>query len=180
MAEQKNIIWEHAGVAGLALGGVSILYLVLSMLIGKLAEGTEGSILLNLLNIVLWLAKFSGCIFLMRFFMLRYAQADPAADNARVFRFGTRTALLSALLYAGFYLAYTTYLAPDLFQDAMSMMEDFPMFDANSRDQMEAMLPKMPTISFFVTLIYCWLFGTILSAILSRNIPPKNPFTDQQ
>ena len=29
MAEQKNIIWEHAGVAGLALGGVSILYLVL-------------------------------------------------------------------------------------------------------------------------------------------------------
>lgn len=180
MAEQKNIIWEHAGVAGLALGGVSILYLVLTMLISKLADGTEGSILLNLLNIVLWLAKFSGCIFLMRFFMLRYVQADPAADNARVFRFGTRTAMLSALLYAGFYLAFTAYLVPDFFQDAMSMMEDFPMLDSNSRDQMEAMLPKMPTISFFVTLIYCWLFGTILSAILSRNIPPKNPFTDQQ
>ena len=180
MAEQKNIIWEHAGVAGLALGGVSILYLVLSMLIGKLAEGSGGTTLISLLTVVLWLAKFSGCIFLMRFFMLRYAQADPEADNARVFRFGTRTALLSALLYAGFYLAYSTYLAPDLFQDALSMLEDFPMLDSNSREQMEAMLPKMPTISFFVTLIYCWLFGTILSSILSRNIPPRNPFTDQQ
>ena len=42
------------------------------------------------------------------------------------------------------------------------------------------MIPRLPTFSFFVNLFYCWLFGTVLSAILSRNIPSRNPFTDEQ
>ena len=178
MAEQKNIIWEHAGVAGLALGGVSIVYMLCTTLIGKAAEASGSNLLFSLLDIVLWLAKFSGCIFLMRFFMLRYAQADPDADNGRVFRLGTRTALLSALLYAGFYLLYTSTLDPDFFQNAFSILEDSPMMDANSKDMFDEIIPKMPTISFFVTFLYCWLFGTILSSFLSRNIPPKNPFNE--
>ena len=119
---EKNIIWEHAGKAGLVLGGVSILYMVLTALTGKLAEnaGSGLNILLTLVNFLLWIAKFGACIYLMRLFMQRFAKADPAADN------------------------------------------------------------NLPSFSFFVNLIYCWLFGTVLSAILSRNIPSRNPFTDEQ
>ncbi len=176
MAE-KNIIWERAGRAGLALGGVSILYLLVSMLIGKI-EGP--AILMGLLSTVLWIAKFCACLFLMRLFMIRFSQADPSADNARVFRFGMLVALCSAVLYSAFYLLYTGFLAPDTFESALEMVQDSPMFDSNSADMLEEMIPRMPTISFFVNLIYCWLFGTILSAIYSRNIPPQNPFTDKQ
>lgn len=181
MGETKINIWERAGKAGLVLGGVSILYLLCTMLTGRISSGGTGAALaMTLLNALLWLAKFAGCIFLMRFFMLRYSQADPEADNARVFRFGTLTALLSALIYSAAYLAYTSFLAPDSFEQAIEAMRDSPMLDSATLSQMEDLLPKMPTIGFFVNLIWCWLFGTVLAAIFSRNIPPQNPFADKQ
>ena len=181
MAEQKNIIWESAGKAGLALGGVSIAYLLCTMLTGRLAEsGTGTAVLVSVFNFLLWIVKFGACIYLMRFFMLRFSQADPEADNARVFRFGMLTALLSALLHSAAYLAYTSFIAPDTFDTALDMLRDNPMMDSNSLATLEEMIPRMPTIGFFMNLIYCWLFGTILAAIFSRNIPPQNPFADRQ
>ena len=89
-------------------------------------------------------------------------------------------ALLSALLYSAFYLAYVSFIAPDTFEQALSVLEDNPMMDSNSMSAIEDMIPKMPTISFFVNLIWCWLFGTVLAAIFSRNVASKNPFTDEQ
>ena len=179
MAE-KNIIWERAGKAGLALGGVSILYMLCTMLTSKLADAGGPVFLVGLLNFVLWAVKFWACLFLMRLFMLRYSQADPSADNARVFRFGMITALLSALLYSAFYLAYTSFIAPDTFETALEALQDNPYLDSNTMSQVEEMIPRMPTIGFFFNLIYCWLFGTILAAIYSRNIPPQNPLPDNQ
>ena len=179
---EKNIIWESAAKAGLVLGGVSIVYLLCTMFSGKLVEhaGTGLSVIISLVKFLLWIAKFAGCILLMRLFMQRFSQADPSADNARVFRFGALTALLSALIYSAFYLAYVSFIAPDTFDKALEMVQDNPMLSAYPMDGIEEMIPRMPTISFFANLIYCWLFGTILSAILSRNIPSRNPFTDEQ
>ena len=181
MAE-KNIIWESAGKAGLALGGVSILYMLCTMLTGKLAESASGFgvVAVSLGNFVLWAVKFAACLFLMRFFMLRFSQADPTADNNRVFKFGMLTALLSALFYSAFYLAYTSFIAPDTFDTALEILRDNPYIDSNSMEQVEEMIPRMPTIAFFMNLVYCWLFGTVLAAIYSRNIPSQNPFNDQQ
>ena len=178
MAEQKNSMLEQAGKAGLVLGGVSIAYMLLTMLTGKAAENGP-AVLLGLVNILLWVAKFLGCIYLMRFFILRFAANDPEADNSRAFRFGTLTALLSALIYSAFYLAYVSFIAPDTFEEALSALTDSPMLDSNTLTAVEDMIPRMPTISFFVNLIWCWLFGTILAAIFSRNISSKNPFDEQ-
>ena len=178
MAEQKNSMLEQAGKAGLVLGGVSIAYMLLTMLTGKAAENGP-AVLLGLVNILLWVAKFLGCIYLMRFFILRFAANDPEADNSRAFRFGTLTALLSALIYSAFNLAYVSFIAPDTFEEALSALTDNPMLDSNTLTAVEDMIPRMPTISFFVNLIWCWLFGTILAAIFSRNISSKNPFDEQ-
>ena len=38
---------------------------------------------------------------------------------------------------------------------------------------------KKETYAFFINLFYCFIYGTILSAILSRNIPPRNPFAGE-
>lgn len=179
MTEKKNIMWESAGKAGLVLGGVSIVYLLLTMLLGKVAENGS-AILMGLVNGLLWLAKFIACIYLMRLFMRKFAAAEPEADRNRVFRFGMITALLSALLYSAFYLAYVSFIAPDTFSQALDILADNPMMDSNSMSAVEEMIPRMPTISFFGNLIYCWLFGTILSAIFSASIRPQNPFTDNQ
>ena len=179
MAEQKNTMLEQAGKAGLVLGGVSVAYMLITMLTGKLA-GNGPAILLGLLNVLLWLAKFVGCIFLMRLFILKFAQSDPTVDSSRAFRFGTLTALLSALIYAGFYMAYTSFIDPDMFSEAIEVLQDNPMFDSNTMSQIEEILPKMPTYAFFGNLIYCWMFGTILAAIFSRSVSSSNPFIDEQ
>ena len=179
---EKNLIWEHAGKAGLVLGGVSIVYMLITSLTGKLAEdaGSGLTILLTLVNFLIWVAKLCACIFLMRLFMQRFSQAAPAADNTRVFRFGARTALLSALLYSAFYLAYVSFIAPDTFEKALELVQDNPFMGSSDMAAVEEMIPRLPTFAFFANLLYCWLFGTILSAILSRNIPSRNPFTDEQ
>lgn len=178
MAEQKNSMLEQAGKAGLVLGGVSIAYMILTMLTGKATENGP-AFLLGLVNILLWVAKFVGCIYLMRLFIQRFAANDPEADNNRAFRFGTLTALLSALIYSAFYLAYVSFIAPDTFEEALSALTDNPMLDSNTLAAVEEMIPRMPTISFFVNLFWCWLFGTVLAAIFSRNISSKNPFDEQ-
>ena len=179
MGETKINIWERAGKAGLVLGGVSIAYMLITMLTGKLIQNGSATFLLGLLNILLWIAKFVGCILLMRFFIMRFAMKDPTVDNSRAFRFGTLTALLSALLYSAFYLAYVSFIQPDIFEEALSALTDNPMIDSNTMSAVEEMIPRMPTMSFFFNLIWCWLFGTILAAIFSRNISSKNPFDEQ-
>ena len=178
MAEQKNSMLEQAGKAGLVLGGVSIVYMLLTMLTGKAAENGP-AFLLGLVNVLLWVAKLVACIYLMRFFILRFAMNDPTVDNSRAFRFGTLTALLSALIYSAFYLAYVSFIAPDIFEEALSALTDNPMIDSNTMSAVEEMIPRMPTMSFFFNLIWCWLFGTVLAAIFSRNISSKNPFDEQ-
>ena len=54
------------------------------------------------------------------------------------------------------------------------------MMDSATLEAVEEMIPSMPTYAFFGNLIYCTLYGTIVSAILSRNIPSSNPFENQQ
>lgn len=162
----KKSMWNEAGVAGLALGAVSSAYMYLG--------GISGTVL----TMVLWFVKFAACIYLMRFFMLKYSNNNPDTGHSEVFRFGTLVALLSALIYAAFSLAYLMYINPESLSEAMdSAMEMYESFlDSNSLESIEEMLPKLPTISFWTNLFYCWIFGTVLAAIFSRNIPSDNPF----
>ena len=54
------------------------------------------------------------------------------------------------------------------------------MLDSNSLAMLEKMEGSYPQISFFSNLIYCFLFGTVLSAILSRDIPSRDPFSNTE
>ena len=176
----NNSNWEEAGRAGLVLGCISTAYMLAewstTSLFGQ--SGAFAMIAAGVINIILWAVKFGACLYLMRLFMLRYSAGHPEEGNGEVFRFGARVALLSAIIYSAAYLAYVLFLAPDIFEKTIGMLRDNPMMDAASIGQIEEMLPKMPTMSFFVTFGYCWLFGTVLSAKYSRNIPSSNPFED--
>lgn len=175
---EKNTFWERAGKAGLVLGGVSILYMAITVLLGGVDAGGL-SFVLRLFSLLLWVAKLVGCILLMRFFMRRYAAADPEADHSRVFRFGMVTALLSALLYSAAYLAYVSFINPGIFEAAIAEATmGNPMFNDAMMAEMDKLLPVMPTFSFFFNLVYCFLFGTILAAIFANSIAPKNPFAE--
>lgn len=175
----KNSNWNEAGQAGLVLGGVAAAYIFIEWGLSLIpGEGAGIKILTSVANVLLWAVKFGLCLYLMRYFMLRHSNSNPEEDNSAIFRFGAKTALLSSLIYSAAYLAYTLFIAPDMFSQAVDMLRDNPLMSGDSIEMVEEMLPRMPSISFFVNLIYCWLFGVILSAIYSRNIPSGNPFKD--
>lgn len=184
---ERRSIWNDAARSGLVLGLVAIVYMVVSTLMSRIQASGAGAAVLNVSGIILWVAKIYLCIYLMKVFMTRFASRYDEVTNADSFRFGMYTALLSALLYSGFYLAWVLFIQPDMFQEsidaAMQMYEN--IFTESQLEQMEQLVPKMPSMSFFFNLVWCWLFGTVVAAILSRNIPPRNPFfedsgSDQQ
>lgn len=173
----RRNLWNTAGKAGLILGLLSSAYLF----INQWATAAEMPAFLKvLLDIILWAAKFGGCIMVMMIFMKKFAAENPEADNSKTFRFGMAAAILSALIYSAVSFANIAFISADFFAEQMdTVMQAYSQFmDSNTLAQMDKMLGKMPQITFFSNLIYCFIFGTVLSAILSRNIPSKDPFAD--
>ena len=170
-------MWEDAGKAGLVLGLVSTAYLFLNQFLSDLQMP---SLLTMVLSTIIWAVKFGGCIWLMMYFMKRLVRQNPEADNSTTFRFGIMTAALSALVYAAASFANISFIAAETIAEQTELMlqQMAPMMDSNSMSQVDKMMDKLPQITFFSNLFYCFFFGTILSFILSRNIPSRNPFAN--
>ena len=173
---QKNM-WNTAGKAGLVLGLVPAVYLFISQFLGQVGMPAFVS---SILSFVLWSAKFVGCIWIMKFFMKKFVAENSGVTNANTFRLGNLMALLSALVYSAVAFANVAFISPELFETQMNavMQQMAPMMDSNTQGMMETYLENLPQITFFSNLIYCFLYGMVLSFILSRNIPSKDPFAD--
>jgi hypothetical protein len=176
----RKRLWNTASIAGLALGGVSILYLVWSQLIINGNVHTEPTTTIKVFSILVWALKLVGCVLLMKFFMKRFFAAHPEANNKDTFRMGTVTALLSAFFYSAIMFIDMVYITPDLYtaQYEMAMQQYSSMMDSNSRSMMKNFIEILPQFQFVWTLLYCFVYGMILSAVLSRNIPGTDPFAD--
>lgn len=179
--ENKNNSWTSAAQAGLILGGISSAYLVLNHFTSLAANGNAGiALLISMANMLLWIGKFAACILAMKALMKKYALGVDGCTNSDTFSFGVKTALTSALVYSAVSLAFLLFVTPDSISEAFDIISQqySGMLDSNSMEMLESLKSNMPQIVFFSNLIYCFLFGTVLSAILSRNIPSKNPFED--
>ena len=176
----RKDFWDGAGKAGIVLGVVSILYMLIEQfLLQGLAEKI-GAFPSTIITYVLWAAKFAGCILLMRWFMKRFAGRFEDVTRRDVNRYGNAVALTSALIYSAFVLAWSKFIDPDMFSRAFEIAaEQYSSFmDSNTMDMMEQMKGKMPVIAFFSNFIYCYLFGAILSSILAPGIgKDSNPFS---
>ena len=180
--EQKTLrgtLWEEAGKSGLVLGAVSSAYLFLTQFLGNAQMPTFLSMVITT---VLWIAKFGGCIWLMMYFMKKFAAQNPGIENNTTYRFGLAASVLSALVYAAASFANTAFFSADMIAENMNLLMEqmAPMMDMNSTSQLEEMMSKLPQITFFSNLFYCIIYGSALSFILSRNIPNKNPFADNK
>lgn len=171
--------WNEAGKAGLLFGAISILYMYLTRILGA-DDGTP------IINWILWLGKFLGCIWLMKMVMVRFVSVNKEATNSDTFQLGTIIALLSALIYAGISFADIAYFSAEYYKEMTDMMipmlmEEFEsILPQDQLDNMEEAFSMMPQYVFFSRLIYCFIYGTILSYIVSRYIPNSNPFADKQ
>jgi hypothetical protein len=93
---------------------------------------------------------------------------------------GTCTALLSAFIFASLSFINIEFIFADFYTQQIDtvMQQMAPMMDSNTLNAVDSFMENLPQLTFFSNLIYCFLFGTVLSAILSRNIPSKDPFAD--
>jgi len=179
---ERKVIWNDALRTGLILGGISIVYTVINILLGKLQGGAAVGVLVNVSGILLWIFKFILCIRLFKVFMQKFACAHEGVTNGDTFRYGMAMAVLSAVLYSAFYLAWVTLIQPDMFKDSIDLAREAysGIFTADQLESFDELAPKLPGMTFFANLIYCTLFGTVLSAIFSRNIPSRNPFSQPE
>ena len=166
--------WNEAAKAGLYLGAVSSVYIGIS----ELLQMIDGAVLQGFLKTLFWAVKFALCIWLMVFLMRNLVKKYSGVTNADTFRFGARTALLSALIVASVYAVILIVMPEDsinaAFDSATAQLTG--KLDSNSLAMIDTFKENMPVIIFFSEFIYCFTFGLILSLIVSRSIPSRNPF----
>lgn len=173
-------LWREAGIAGIVLGGVSIAYSLITMIIPAGVGGVMGNLMLSILRFAIWAAKFIGCIMLVKYFMKKLVAKYYEVDNTSTFNYGMAMSFLSALIVAAFTLAVASNTDTATVTDSvMQMMNSIQGgVDSNTQAAMEGIIDNLPTISFFSNLIYCFLFGTLISYIWSRRIPSRDPFKE--
>jgi len=171
---QFKTIWRAASLGGIVLGAVSIAY----MLLNNRLTAFSTEFWAQATVFVLDLAKIVACIWLMRRFMWQFKIDFPDSSKKDVRRVGTWIALLSALIFATATMMYYT-LNPEFidqtFQTAMEVSKG--ALDKNSLSALDSFKDNFPQYMFFSQLIYCFLFGWILSMILAPRIVPDNPFS---
>ena len=177
MAEDKNKFLNETGRAGLILAGVAIAYFLITTLMSK--ASIPGAIS-TILGLLLWAGKLALCIWLMVKFLRKYAE-EHEKNRSLTFRFGMMVALCSALVFAGVYFAYVSLIDPEFFSGAIdTALQTYSSFmTSEDLERVANLEPSLPTITFFINLVWCWLFGTIVSAIASSNICGNdNPFDE--
>lgn len=182
MEEKLNneLFWNKASLAGLVLGSISIAYMYLGHLINtqEWMAGLAGSMIVFLL----WFAKFIGCIWVMKTFMMKYVNAVPDAERKHAFRFGAMAAVMSSLLYATVVMADAAFISPEIYRESADLLiktqEEMGMTSAGL-EQVKLMFQKMPQYMFFANFIIYAIYGTILSLILSNTLISNDPFKNQ-
>lgn len=172
---RNKVLWDLASKDGIALGMLSVACLALKQLL----SGWEGGAS-NLVGALVWAIQFFGAIFLLRAFMKKFTEGNDEATSLDTYMLGKRICLFSSLILAVATTALVVYYPDNLLTRQFNMMMEqySSMMDAASRETLAGTtLSDSPGVIFFSQFIYAYVYGLVLSAILSRRIPgPKtNP-----
>ena len=169
----KKYFWNLAGSAGLMLGMISSA----SMFTGQgISAMNLSATMTTVIGGALWLAETCGCVGMMYYYMKKFSSEFPALDYKVISRFGAAIAFLSALIYSAVTFANMAYISADFYAEQFSILTQnlAPSLDSNSKVMLERIMAAMPQISFFSNLIYCTIFGSVVSSVISRGIIAKN------
>ena len=86
------------------------------------------------------------------------------------YRFGRRAALLSGLLLASAQALIIMKMPEGTMDTMLAQVGQSLSMTSADMEQAGAMLDKLPLYTFIFQWLYCFLYGTVLSAIMSRYI----------
>lgn len=162
--------WTLAMRDGLLLSLVTIVCTTLS----TLADFT-------LLNILSWIVKLVGSIWLLWYFMKRYGLSHP--EEPRTTGYGILVCLFSSIVCAVFtYLAYRFFfpqMVEEISAQVTASLASTPGLTAEMEDAVYKVMDNLPQIVCGVTLIWNFLLGLAFSAIIGASTARKDPFGDQ-
>jgi hypothetical protein len=174
MKLDSKTLWNEAGRVGFVLGGFSSLCLLL-----KEGAGLTGStFLVQAAAIILWAVEFFGCILLMKKYMLDLRDKFDGVSIADAYHFGRRVALLSGLILASVDAFVIMKMPEETIASVVSELTAAvgAQFGNVSEDEVGRIVDKLPLYTFIFQWLYCFLYGSLLSAILSRYIFIQEPF----
>lgn len=179
----SNTIWNDGAKYGLILGIFTSLFTFSGILTGPLSQGGAGlRVLAVALNAGLWLVKFLGCLWILRFFMLKFSMSYSHVTNKNTYRLGMVMAASSALIVSAVQLLNITVISPEIVDTAVAtskeMMQSLGSASESEMIALDRIVSKMPMISFFTSFFYCLIYGIAASAIFSSSIPPKDIFAE--
>ena len=168
MKPDSKTLWNEAGRVGLVFGGFSSLCLVLKEAAGL----TDSTFLVQAAAIILWAVEFFGCILLMKKYMLDLRDKYDEATIQDTYHFGRRVALLSGLILAAVDAVLIMKLPQDVVTNVMNELTASvsAKMGAGYEDQVARVVDRLPVYVFIGQWIYCFLYGSLLSGIMSRYI----------
>ena len=176
MKPDSKTLWNEAGRVGLVFGGFSSLCLVLKEAAGL----TDTVFLVQAAAIILWAVEFFGCILLMKKYMLDLRDKYEGVTLLDTYHFGRRVALLSGLILAAVDAVLIMKLPQDTVADVMNELTASvtAKMGAGYEGQVAQVIDRLPVYVFFGQWIYCFLYGSLLSGIMSRYIFLQRSFRE--
>ena len=133
---------------------------------------------LSFLNILLWLVKLIGSIWLLWFFMKRYAAAHP--EETRTTGYGVMVCLFSSIVCAVFTYISFRFLFPETVEEAFAqvpqILSSTPGVTPEVEDAIARLQDSFPQLMCILTLIWNFLIGLVISAIIGASTARKDPF----
>ena len=161
-------IWNDAARVGIVFGVFSSVCLGLK----EAAALTGSTFLVTGAAIILWAVEFFGCILLMKKYMITETQVHPEITQFQLYKFGRRVALLSGFILALVNGAIVSFIPDETLQATLSeAMATMPAsMQADADQSIATMMDNFPLFTFLGQWLYCYLYGSILSAVMSRYV----------
>lgn len=168
MKLDSKTLWNEAGRVGLVFGGFSSACLLLK----EGAALTGSNFLVQAAAIILWAVEFFGCILLMKKYMLDLRDKFDGVTLYDTYRFGCRVGLLSGLILASVDAFVIMKMPQETLESVISELSTAvsAQLGAGYEGNVGRIVDKLPLYTFIFQWIYCFLYGSLLSNILSRYI----------
>ena len=174
MKLDSKTLWNEAGRVGFVFGAFSSVCLALKM--G--ASLTGSNFLVQAAAIILWAVEFFGCILLMKKYMLDLRDKFDGVTVMDTYHFGRRVALLSGLILASVDAFVTLKLPQETLESFVTEVNNTLSAKMGSgyEGDVGRFVDNLPLYTFIFQWLYCFLYGSLLSGIMSRYIFLQGPF----
>ena len=176
MKLDSKTLWNEAGKTGLVFGLFSSVCLGLR----EASALTGSNFLVQAAAIILWAVEFFGCILLMKKYMLDLRDKFDGVTVVDTYRFGRRVALLSGLILAAVDAVLIMKMPQDTVESVVTELNTAisTKMGAGYEGEIGRFVDKLPLYTFIGQWIYCFLYGSLLSSIMSRYLYVQDAFND--